>query len=445
MRLLKKYHYAIIVALYGITYALVPVATGFFLASFHADLHVVGDFWATIAGVMFLSNVFGLGSERLVMIYTQRFKHLYFQSRKINLIYVIKFFLIMFGVIGALTVLIDLIVYLLLLGRIDVLPPNAHHPILLCCFCIFFFMTARFLAAFLQGEGFHLCVMRYSVYTNIVRVVVVYFIIRNSLYFETMIGGEYNLVFTLCLALSLGELIRIIGYSKRIFQHLSKIPDSKNNQLDTAWKRQLSYFALYSLQYDWLVVITILVEIFGVSELEPAIIGYLIGVVRIFYLLGYVAQQLTRIKIAQLSVQQADLLKYWNKISKIMIRVLIFAVVLVFIISHSLLQHYGIVEYLPQLLVLVIIGAVKAYGEAIFVNVIFTTGSRTISVFVCISSLIYFAFIAAIINAAEVGIHQVLTDFMIFYALITSFELIYGLMVSRKIIRTQQSYILPSI
>lgn len=434
-----------LVALYGISYALVPLVTGFFMASAHVGISVSGDFWATIAGVMFLSNVFGLGSERLVMIYTQRFKQFYFHSRKINLIHVIKFFLLMFIVIGVITAVIDITVYLLLRGKIDILPPNAHHPILLCCFCIFFFMTARFLAAFLQGEGFQLCVMRYSVLTNLARIIAVYFIIYNSLYFETMIGGEYNLVFTLCLAISLAEIIRIIGYSVQIINHLRRIPTSKNNQLDTVWKKQLYYFALYSLQYDWLVVVTILVEMFGISEIEPAIIGYLVGVVRIFYLLGYVAQQITRIRITQLTVQKADLLKYWRNTSKNMIMILLFAFVVALIISHPLLLHYGIPEYLPQLLILVSIGACKSYGEAIFVNIIFTTSSNMIRWFVYISSLMYFAFIVAIINAAEVGIHRVLTDFIIFYALITSFELIYGLMVFRNILRTQQSYTLPSI
>lgn len=445
MRRLKKYNHALVVAIYGISYALVPLGLGFFLASAHINLDVSGDFWAAIAGVMFLSNVFGLGSERLVMIYAQRFKYLYFNSLKINLINVLKFFLLLFVIIGLITAVIDLIIYLLLLNQIDLLPPGAHHPILLCCFCIFFFMTARFLAAFLQGEGFQLCVMRYSIYTNIVRVISVYWIIHNSFYFETLIGGEYNFVFTLCLALSLAEVIRIIGYSVKIFNHLRAIPNSKNNQLDMGWKHQLYYFALYSLQYDWLVVVTILVEMFGVSELEPAIMGYLIGIIRIFYLLGYIAQQLTRIKITQLTVRKADLLKYWRITSKNMISILVVTLLVTFVISHPLLVHYGIPEYLPQLLILIVIGACKAYSEAILVNVIFTTNSTTIRWFVYISSLIYFAFISAVIIVAPVGIHRVLNYFILFYGLIACFELVYGSIVLRRIIRTHQNYTLQAI
>lgn len=438
----RKYQRFIIIGLYGISYALIPVVVGIVLASSHIEMHIVGDFWATIAGIMFLSNVFGFGSERLVTIYAQRFKHLYARSLKINLINVIKFFLVMFAIIGAITLLVDLLVYLLLLSKINVLPKNAHHPILLCFFCIFFFMTARFLGAFLYGEGFQLCVMHYSIYTNLVRIIAVYLIVHYSIYFETSIGGEYNLVFTLCLVLSLSELIRIIGYSVQIVRHIRALPNSETSQIDTSWKKSIWYFGLYSLQYDWLVVITILVEMFGASESEPAIIGYLIGIVRVFYVLGWMTQQLIRVKLAQFSAQRANLIPYLSRVSKGFIAVLILGLCLVAMIAHQLLLHYKIPQFLPQLLILVFVGACKAYGEAILVNFIFTTANKVIRGFVLGSSLIYFGFIGAIITVAPAGINGVLNNFIIFYALIAIFELIYGLIAVRMILRNQQNYTL---
>jgi len=439
---LKKYQRFIVIGLYGISFILIPIVLGIVLASSHIEMHIVGDFWATLAGIMFLSNVFGFGSERLVTIYAQRFKHLYARSFKINLVHVIKFFLVMFAIIGGVTLLVDLIVYLLLLNKVVLLPKHIHHPILLCFFCIFFFMTARFLGAFLHGEGFQLCVMRYSIYTNFTRIIAVYLVVHYATYFETSIGSEYNLVFTLCLVLSLSELIRIIGYSVQIVRHLRTMPNSETDQLDTSWKKSLWYFGLYSLQYDWLVVITILVEMFGASESEPAIIGYLIGVIRVFYLLSFVTQQLIRVKLAQFSAQQANLIPYLRKISKVFISVLILVFALVLIFAHQLLLHYKIPQLLPQLLILVFIGACKAYGEAILVNFIFTTANKIIRGFVLGSSLIYFGFIGAIITVAPAGINGVLDSFIIFYALIALFELVYGLIALRVIVRTQQNYTL---
>lgn len=442
---LRKYQRFIIIGLYGISFTLIPVVIGIALASSHIEIHIIGDFWATIAGLMFLSNVFGFGSERLVTIYAQRFKHLYANSLKINLINVMKFFLVMFAIIGAITILLDALVYLLLLNKIDLLPEPTHHPILLCFFCIFFFMTARFLAAFLHGEGFQTCVMTYSIYTNLVRIIAVYLIVHYSVYFETSISREYDLVFTLCLVLSLSELIRIVGYSIQIIRHIKALPKSETEQLDTTWKKSLWYFGLYSLQYDWLVVITILVELFGALESEPAIIGYLIGIVRVFYLLGFVTQQLIRVKMAQFSVQQSNLIPYLRRVSKGFIAILILVLGLVLMAAHPLLLHYKIPQFLPQLLILVVIGACKSYGEAILVNFIFTTANKVIRGFVFGSSLIYFGFIGAIIMVAPAGINGVLDNFIVFYALIAIFELIYGLMALRVIVRTQQSYALLAV
>ena len=95
---LKKYQRFIVIGLYGISFILIPIVLGIVLASSHIEMHIVGDFWATLAGIMFLSNVFGFGSERLVTIYAQRFKHLYARSFKINLVHVIKFFFVMFAI-----------------------------------------------------------------------------------------------------------------------------------------------------------------------------------------------------------------------------------------------------------------------------------------------------------------------------------------------------------
>ncbi len=437
-----KYKRILMIAFYGISYALVPLIIGIVLASNNVNLHISGDFWATMSGVLFLSNVFGFGSERLIMIYTQRFRSLYAKSFKINLLSLIKFFLVMFVIIGIVTLVVDLFVYILLLNKFDILPHDVNHPILLCFFCIFFFMTSRFMGAFLQGEGFQSIVMQYSIYTNITRVTVIYFLVHNSLYFETFIGREYDLVFTLCLVLSLTEIVRIIGYSIKIISYLSTIPYLDNTNIDSSWKKHLWYFGLYSLQYDWLVVLMILVEIFGSSEAEPAVIGYLIGIIRVFYLIGFITQQITRLKIMQLLSQQKALVSYLFHIAKILGAIMCVVLIITFIISSPLLQHYHITQYLPQLLILVVIAAFKSFSEAVFVNLILTTISKVISWFVYGSSLIFFGFIICIINVSKFGISNVLDSFIIFYALIAVFELIYGVVVLRALMRNKSNYTL---
>ena len=69
-----------------------PLFIGLLLSRYEHHADVVGDFYAAIATILFLSNVLGFGADRFIVVQLNRLKTEYYNSLKSNYTYIIIFF-----------------------------------------------------------------------------------------------------------------------------------------------------------------------------------------------------------------------------------------------------------------------------------------------------------------------------------------------------------------
>lgn len=428
----------ILIIIYAACYAGQPLTVGLIISGHGIPLETAGEFWASIATIYFLTGIFGIGSERFISVQIQRLKKYYLKSLRSNLIKVLTFFVIFFMSVGFIALIADIFAYLLFRYHSGFIHTRLAHPAELCLFCIFFFLSSNFMAAFLLTEGFQSVVMRIGAFSIILRVLAVVLIMHYQIRFGPNIANDYALVFTLCLTISAAEIIRIIGYGYYICRYLNMIIAYSDKTLDLQWKKDIWHYAVHSLQCDWVLIGNIIVEMFGRGVNDAAIFGYLFGAVRLFHLLGRIIQQLTRDSLVRSLFNIQTFIKtFWQVIILGTLITGIFLIIVLYFTS-DITGYYKITEYVRQLNYLVLIGAARTLGEAFLLMAIFAYSKKFMRFYVYISSLIYFTYIIRMIKAAPFGISFAINTFIKFYFWATVFELVLGVLVLAVIIRRNQ-------
>ncbi len=432
----------ILVATYVLTFASQALVVGLIISGYKISMHTAGDFWASMAGIVFLANIFGIGSDRFISVQIHRLKRFYMNSLRSNITNVFLFFITFFSIVTFFAGALDLAAYFLFKYYPSFTQSKASHPVELCLFCMFFFLSSNFMTAFLQSEGYYSGVMKVAIFAILLRIILVIVVMRYNIRFDITGDDEYNLVFTLCFLISLPEIIKIIGYTKYIYQYLILISPYNEEKLDSQWKKDIWLYALHSLQYDWILVGTITVEIFGRSESDPAVFGYLFGVVRMFHMLGRIIQQLTRDYLVRSL--------YDIKTSYISFRKLVFLgtvatfliMIVVLCFDQRIALYYKIPQYIHQLDTLVTIAAVRAFAEAFLIIVIFAYSKKIMRFYVYISTVIFFGYIFAMTQKAQFGVKVAIQTYTHFYLTATIFETVLGMIVLYLILKRNQLGIL---
>ncbi|MBX9598179.1 MAG: hypothetical protein K2X04_06350 [Burkholderiales bacterium] len=217
-----------------------PLFIGLLLSRYEHHADVVGDFYAAIATILFLSNVLGFGADRFIVVQLNRLKTEYYNSLKSNYTYIIIFFLILFANIAVIALAADIIVFFIFKVGFLTINSRITHPAELCLFCIFFVMTSNFMSSFLRGIGRYDVVVKSSIITILIRISIFFLILSKKYVFDIHISYAYNIVFTLMLLSAAVELIRIIFYSIAIIKHLTTLTDLQPNKIDKRWRNDIA-------------------------------------------------------------------------------------------------------------------------------------------------------------------------------------------------------------
>ena len=415
--------------LYALVFSLQAFAIGWLLSYFKISNAVIGDFYAAIAAILLLSNIFGFGSDRFLTIQVTRLKKFYLNSLCSNLQRIFVFFFGLFLMVGLITLVLDGIVFFIFHHSPQLIHNKFSHPVELCFFCVFFFMLANFMAAFLQSEGYHNPVMKIAIYCYLLRIVLVYLILVWDVKFSTNIDKDYDLVITLCLAVSSVELVRIIGYGQHIYKYLQRIKSFSENNIDNGWKKDIWLYALLSLQYDWVVVAIIIQEMVGNNEHFVGVLGNVLVMVRLFSLLGRVFQQNTRDGLAQAVIYNLQLKRQLRR--NFMIYGGLIGLLWLVLISFSVMiaKHYQVMDYLSAVRNLITVAAIKAIVETVFLVVIFAYSRKIMQLYTYAATAIYLVFVAKLMLYPSLSIANLIDTFLVFYWLITILELILGLFI----------------
>lgn len=415
--------------LYALVFSLQAFAIGWLLTFFKISNAIIGDFYAAIAAILLLSNIFGFGSDRFLTIQVARLKKFYLNSLRSNLLRILMFFFSLFLLVGMVTLVLDGVAFFIFHHSPQLIHNKFSHPVELCFFCVFFFMLANFMAAFLQSEGYHNPVMKIAIYCYLLRIVLVCLILVWDVKFSTNINKDYDLVVTLCLVVSSVELVRIIGYGHHIYKYLQRIKAFSENNIDHGWKKDIWLYALLSLQYDWVVIAILIQELAGDSEHFVGIVGNILVMVRLFSLLSRVFQQNTRDGLAQAVIYN---LKLKNQLRKnFVIYGGLIGILWLLLMSFSVMiaKHYQVVDYLSAVRNLITVAAIKAIVETIFSVVIFAYSRRVMQLYTYSATAIYIVFVSKLILYPSLSITNVIDTFLVFYWLVTILELILGLFI----------------
>ena len=416
----------ILLGIFAILFAGQPAIIGLTLSSYIPQPNIVGDFYAAIATLLFLANALGLNADRFISIQLNRLKLNYSNALRSNYLYLLKFFLLLFFLIAVVALVGDIVLYFLFRFSILTSHDKITHPVELCFFCIFFFMTANFMASFLRGIGHYDTVVRSTIVSILARLIIFYLVLANHYSFDLQLEPGYNEVFTLVFIVSACEIIRIFLFSITIFKYLAKIVDQHPGKIDRTWQQDIFYYFLYSMQYDLILTFIIITEIFGRSENAPGLCGYIFATVRAFQVLGVIFHNLIRDSVAKSLVLKNNFEKLTLMIilSSTLIIIVLLIFTIVFIDQITLSLH--IYQFRYFVIILVCITAIKSIIDALFSIVIFAT-RKTMKSFTLISTLIFSAYIVISIHYSSLSFNLALWTFIAFYSIFTTIEILTGI------------------
>jgi hypothetical protein len=408
-----------------------PLFIGLLLSRYEHHADVVGDFYAAIATILFLSNVLGFGADRFIVVQLNRLKTEYYNSLKSNYTYIIIFFLILFANIAVIALAADIIVFFIFKVGFLTINSRITHPAELCLFCIFFVMTSNFMSSFLRGIGRYDVVVKSSIITILIRISIFFLILSKKYVFDIHISYAYNIVFTLMLLSAAVELIRIIFYSIAIIRHLTTLTDLQPNKIDKRWRNDIFYYALFSLQYDLVLTFIMLIEAFGTAESSPATCGYIFVIVRVFQLLGTIFHQMIRDSFAKSIVYKESLQGFIKMVITLAIGITIVLLISVLYFIDHITLYLGVSSYKTEICILVSIGAIKSILDALFSVMIFTS-RQAMKSYTYISTSIFAIYILSMVYFAQVSLNSALWAFIIFYATLTLVELLMGMYIFKQ-------------
>lgn len=424
---INSFSQKVILCIFAILFAGQPAIIGLTLSSYVHQANTVGDFYAAIAAILFLSNALALSSDRFISVQLHRLKVNYSQALRSNYLYLLKFFLTLFILIAVIAILGDLIWYLLFRFNLLRDSDKMTHPVELCFFCIFFFMTANFMASFLRAIGRYNTVVKSSIISISVRLIIFFLVVVNNYNINLQLDPEYNQVFTLIIVIAGCEIIRIFFFSWEIIKHLSDIVDQHPDNIDRSWQQDVMYYFLYSIQYDLILTFIIIMEIFSPSENAPGICGYIFATVRVFQLFGVILHNAIRDSVAKSLV----LKKNFEQLTSFTIVGFISMILIMLVMALSFMDritlYYHIYQFKYFVVILVCITAIKAIIDALFSIVIFTT-RKTMKIFTQLSTIIFIIYIIMSIRATGLDFDRALWTFITFYSIFTALEIIAGLL-----------------
>jgi len=253
-----------------------------------------GDYFTTIAVLNFLANIFILGGGATLTKNLPLFRTKYTSSFLANLINLSRFFFRAFIIVLVISIILDSVFYIIHMHHFLLWDQNFYHPAELSLFGVFIIICTNYVSTYLSIEEY-VDVMFYCSTLGLFFQMGLFLL---NYYIDFKINFSYdqsaNLVLNYILFTLSGYGVALLLMAAYVFTRVViNIPKNSRDQQELyhGWRKELKYYILNALQGDWVIVSTIILEIFSANETDPAVFSYLFGIIGIICIVSKISKQ----------------------------------------------------------------------------------------------------------------------------------------------------------
>lgn len=387
-----------------------------------------GDYFSTISLFAFLSTIFSFGAEFILAKHIPLLKVRYSNAIFKNLLNINSYFFKLFSLVLILSIIFSLIFAKIHISSYSLWEEKYFHPSELFLFLIIIIIfNTYFYSLFRAYDKFEVAYIS-SIIGLLVQLSLIYLCYKHQYFIKISSDYQENLMFNYLLLTFSGYIVSLtLMFLDCKYQLLPSISIFNKPILYEEWKKEIKYFLLNSLQYDWVSISIILLEIFSIDEKDPAIFSYFFAIIGAIYIINKATKQTYNNTISRYLANN-DYFKLKRFITLIIVGVgglLAITSIIIIFFSYKLLTTFSIYNYSKIFILLLISETYNTIFEAICTSFIMLYSKESLKQLTYINLATYiFLIVGGIILTQSFGLVGMTTIFISCSFFLTSMEII---------------------
>lgn len=361
----------------------------------HVNNKMAGHYFTAVAILTFISNVFILGGNS-VLIKTIPILRKKFSNSILRNVYNLLFFF--FGAFASVFIVFsvfDATYYHIHTSQLLFSWDNYYDPVAMFLFTSLFLILTNFFTAFFRAYHY----IKTMYWINIISVVAQFgfFYIGKYHLLHFSYNYNHNIIYNYLTFFLLSWVISTILFAVVFyFVILKKIKnrDRGGSELYEDWKNDIKFYIFMPLQNDFILVNTIIIKIFSHNPHDVAIYSYILGIIGFIYIVKKICKQVSQNYFSEY-IANNKFKKLKNiMISLSLINTVIIAIIVAVLISFKkyYLARFDLHQYYDLIILLFFSESLLSIADPLFTNFLLfynKASLKIISTFKIVSYIIF--------------------------------------------------------